>query len=206
MSVSLILLLVTSLISIAAFYNQRLFDTFKFNAFRIKHDNEPWRFFTYALVHADWLHLIVNMYVLNSFGPAVEGYFRYFFGTKGFFYFLLLYLGGIVFSVMPTYGRNKENLFYNAVGASGAISAVVFSIIIFNPFMRLSLIFLPFSFPAAFFGTAYLLYSYLMARKGEGPIGHDTHFWGGVFGIVFTVALKPALLLSFVQQIIQMLR
>lgn len=206
MSVSLILLLVTSLISIAAFFNQRLFNTFKFNAFRIKHDNETWRFITYALLHADWLHLFINMYVLNSFGPAVEGYFRYFFGTKGIFYFLLLYLGGIVFSVMPNYGRNKENLFYNAVGASGAISAVVFSIIIFNPFMRLSLIFLPFSFPAVFFGAAYLLYSYLMARKGEGPIGHDTHFWGGVFGIVFTVALKPALLLSFVQQIVQILR
>ncbi|MGC8866293.1 MAG: rhomboid family intramembrane serine protease [Bacteroidales bacterium] len=182
-----------------------MFDKLKFNAFRIKYDKEQWRFITYAFLHADWIHLFINMYVLYSFGPAAERYFMYYFGTKGVFYFMLLYLGGIVFSVTPTFGRHKENLLYNAVGASGAISAVVFSIIIFNPFMRLSLIFLPFSFPAVLFGAAYLLYSYLMARKGDGPIGHDTHFWGGVFGIAFTVALKPAILLSFVQQIIQSL-
>lgn len=123
--------------------------------------------------------------------------------NKRSFYFILLYVGGAALSVIPAYGRNKENPFYNAVGASGAISSVVFAIIIINPFASLSLIFLPISFPAVLFGMVYLVYSYIMARKGDGPIGHDTHFWGGIFGMAFTGALKPSLFISFANNIIQ---
>ncbi len=203
MSISLIIIIITSIVSVTAFNNVRLFDTLKFNAACIKTANEQWRFISYALLHADWIHLFINMYVLYGFGPALEGYYRFIFGSKGIFYFILLYLGGAALSVIPAYGRNRENPFYNAVGASGAISSVVFAIILLNPFASLSLIFLPFSFPAVFFGAAYLIYSYIMARKGDGPIGHDTHFWGGIFGMVFTITLKPVLFVSFVKQIIQ---
>ncbi|MDK2908532.1 MAG: hypothetical protein PWR20_99 [Bacteroidales bacterium] len=203
MYISLIIIIITTIASIIAFYDRRLFDALKFNAAHIQSGNEQWRFISYALLHADWIHLFINMYVLYGFGPVIENYYRFIFGTKGVFYFILLYVGGAALSVIPAYGRNKENPFYNAVGASGAISSVVFAIIIINPFASLSLIFLPISFPAVLFGMVYLVYSYIMARKGDGPIGHDTHFWGGIFGMVFTIALKPVLFLSFVKQIIQ---
>lgn len=203
MFISLIIIIITTIVSIIAFYDRRLFDALKFNAAHIHSGNEQWRFISYALLHADWIHSFINMYVLYGFGPVIENHYRFIFGTKGVFYFILLYVGGAALSVIPAYGRNKENPFYNAVGASGAISSVVFAIIIINPFASLSLIFLPISFPAVLFGMVYLVYSYIMARKGDGPIGHDTHFWGGIFGMAFTGALKPSLFISFANNIIQ---
>lgn len=205
MSISLVIIVITTLISVLAFANSKIFETLKFNAAHINSGNERWRFFSYALLHADGFHLFVNMYVLFGFGPSLESAFRYIFGVKGWFYYLLLYLGGTAISVIPAYGRNKENPFYNAVGASGAISSVVFAFILLNPMSKISLIFIPIPLPAILFGIAYLVYSFIMARKGEGPIGHDTHFWGGIFGIVFTIALKPVLFLIFVKQIISYL-
>jgi len=196
------IIILTVAVSILGFMRSDVFDRLKFNPAHIRTGNEHWRFLSYALLHADFIHLLVNIFVLHSFGPSVESLFRILFGTKGTWYFALLYVGGTALSVLPAYGRNKDNLFYSAVGASGAISAVVFSMIIMNPMSRLSFIFIPISFPAIVFGVAYLAYSWIMAKKGDGPIGHDTHFWGGIFGIVFTIALKPVLVINFVHQIL----
>ena len=141
------------------------------------------------------------MYVLYNFGLLVESYFGYFFGGKASYYYLMLYLGGLAISVVSAYQKNKGNIFYNAVGASGAISGIIFSAIIFNPFMSLRFIFIPISFPAILFGAAYLIYSWFMSKKGDSQIGHDAHFWGGVYGIVFTIVLKPALAINLFEQL-----
>ncbi|HAL64027.1 MAG TPA: rhomboid family intramembrane serine protease, partial [Bacteroidales bacterium] len=101
------------------------------------------------------------------------------------------------------YQKNKGNIFYNAVGASGAISGIIFSAIIFNPFMSLRFIFIPISFPAILFGVAYLVYSWFMSKKGDSQIGHDAHFWGGIYGILFTIILKPALAVNLIEQLTQ---
>lgn len=198
---TLFILLITISVSVAAFYRRQVFDSLKFNAALIQDAREGWRFLTYGLVHADWMHLAVNMFVLYNFGPVVEAAFRYNFGAKGVFYYVLLYVGALAISVAPAYARHKNDVFYNAVGASGAVSAVVFSLILFYPGLTLRLFFLPVDFPAVLFGVAYLVYSWYMARKGEGPVGHDAHFWGGVFGFVFTFALSPRLLSEFIRQL-----
>ena len=125
-----IIIAITVFVSITAFNNYRIFDKLKFNAYFIKHSKEAYRFFTYGLIHADWTHLIINMFVLHSFGRIVEFFFKNYFGVKGIFYFLLLYIGGIVLSVVASFQKNKDNIYYNSVGASGAVSAVVFSSII----------------------------------------------------------------------------
>lgn len=200
--VSYIIIAVTAIISIAAFTNQSLFDRLSFNAYKIHHLNQFYRFLTNGFIHADWMHLAVNMFVFLSFGQMVEDAFAYFFGPgKGTYFFLLLYLGGIMLSSLPSYAKHKNDSWYNAVGASGAISGVLFASILISPLSGIRFIFIPFDIPAFIFGILYLIYSAYMARKGQDNIGHDAHFWGALFGIAFTILLKPALLLGFISQI-----
>jgi membrane associated rhomboid family serine protease len=195
---TLLLIIITCVISILAFSNQEMMNRLKFNAYFIKHSSESWRFLSYALVHADYMHLIINMFVLYSFGTAVELYYKMVFPGKAVFYYLLLYVGGIAMSVLSSYGKQKDNIYYNAVGASGAVSAVVFSSIIFNPAMPIRFIFIPIDIPAYIFGGFYLFYSWYMSRKASDNIGHDAHFWGAVFGVLFTILLKPSLAIHFI--------
>jgi membrane associated rhomboid family serine protease len=196
-----LIIAITALVSVFSFSNRNLFGRLTYSPFGIKYNREGYRFFSYALVHADVVHLLVNMFVLYSFGSVVEYYYSELFGIKGYLYFVLLYLGGVVLSVTPAYGKHKDNPAYSAVGASGAVSAVVFASILFNPLAPIGILFIPFNVPAIVFGTLYLVYSAYMTGKAVDNVGHDAHFWGAVFGIFFTLAIKPALAVHFYQTI-----
>ena len=198
---NLAIIILTSLISIYAFFNHDIFDRLKFNPYAIKHHGQGWRFFTYGLVHADWIHLFINMFVLYSFGKAVIDAYHFYFDVKGYLFFLLLYVGGIIFSVLFDFGKHKDDSWYNAVGASGAVSSILFASILVYPTGSVYLFPIPFPIPSAVFGIIYLIYSMVMARRGSDNIGHNAHFWGAIFGIVFTAALKPRLVISFWNQI-----
>lgn len=198
---TLIIIGITVIISLVAFQRQDIFDRLKFNAWEINHRKEWLRFISYGFVHADWIHLLVNMFVLYSFGNIVEENFRFYFDLKAIIYYLLLYLGGIAFSTIWDFGKHKDNLYYNAVGASGAVTAVVFSSIILFPAGKIFKFFIPIGIPSPIFGLLYLIYSAYMAKRGTSNIGHSAHFWGAVFGIVFTVALKPAFLTGFIEHL-----
>jgi membrane associated rhomboid family serine protease len=198
---NLSVIIITALISIYAFFNTAFFDRMKFNAYAIRHHGQGWRFFTYGLIHADWVHLFINMFVLYSFGKAVIDAYHYYFDVKGYMFYLLLYIGGIVFSVLFDYGKHKNDAHYNAVGASGAVSAVLFASILVYPTGSVYLFPIPFPLPSVVFGVIYLVYSAVMARRASDNIGHNAHFWGAVFGIIFTIALKPILAVSFWNQI-----
>jgi len=195
------IIIITSVISILAFSNPKLLSQLQFNAYAIKNQKQGWRFFTYGLVHAGWGHLAINMFVLWSFGQIVFFLYQVHFGSIGILYFLLLYVGGIMFSVLFDYRRHKNDPWYNAVGASGAVAAVVFASIILYPAGGVYLFFIPIEIPSPIFGILYLVYSAYMARRGRDNIGHDAHFWGSVYGIVLTVALKPQLFLDFIYQL-----
>lgn len=196
-----VIIVLTSLISIWAFYNPEISNKLRFNAYAIKYGKQGYRFFSYALIHAGWVHLLINMFVLHSFGNLVEQVFHIVFGAKGYFFFILLYLGGIIFSVLFDFRAQKENPYYNAVGASGAVSAVVFASILLYPTGKISLLFLPIPIPSFIFGILYLVYSAYMAKRGGDNIGHSAHFWGAVFGILFTIILKPGFAVLFWGQI-----
>ena len=198
---NIIILVVTVVVSVLAFSNPVLFDRLKFSPYSIKHRKEAWRFGTYALVHAGWLHLLINMWVLYSFGSLVERAFRMHYGFKGFFYYLLFYVGGILFSVLFDYGKYKNNVYYSAVGASGAVSAVVFSSILIFPVGSIYLFPIPFAIPSWLFGILYLAYSAYMQRRGSDHVGHSAHFWGAIFGMLFTVVLLPGVLQNFFSQL-----
>lgn len=201
MYITYFLIGLTAITSIMAFSNRSLYEKLLFSPYMISAHRQGFRFLTHALVHADWMHLAVNMFVLLSFGRAVEFYFSSLFGIKGAYFYSLLYIGGIVLSSTPSYAKHKNDYLYRAVGASGAVSAVVFASIIINPLSPIRFVFLPIDIPAFIFGGMYLAYSAYMARKGSDNIGHDAHFWGAVFGLSFTVLLKPAIFTGFIGQI-----
>jgi membrane associated rhomboid family serine protease len=201
MLITYIIIIITASVSIPAFSNQELFARMRFNPYIIKETKQWYRFFSYGLLHANWAHLLMNMFVLYSFGEQVEYFMKLYFGLKGNLYYALLYVGAIIISVVPSFEKHKNDSWYNAVGASGAVSAVVFSSIIFWPTSKIMFLLLPIPIPATVFGILYLAYSAYMAKRGTDNIGHDAHFWGALFGVVFTIVLKPELALLFVQQL-----
>lgn len=196
---TIIIIVITALISVSAFSNRNIYRRLVFNAYDIKHFNNHYRFISYGFLHADWMHLIVNMLVLYMFGSGVESFFSMLWPGKGWFYFILLYMGGIAMSTIPSFGKHKDDYSYNAVGASGAVSAVLFSFILFQPLNKVYFFLIPVGIPAVIFGVLYLAYSWYMSKKNIDNIGHDVHFWGAVYGMVFTLAIKPAIGINFLQ-------
>jgi len=187
-----IIIAITCLVSIPAFGNRGMFSRLLFNPSIIRSDKEWYRFLTHALLHADFIHLAMNMYVMYMFGSMVERFFISAFGELGGeVRFFLLYFISIFASVLPSYEKHKNDYHYNAVGASGAVSAVVFAAILLNPWMSLSLMFIPLPIPAPVFGILYLVYCWYMAKRGGDNIAHDVHYWGSLFGVVFTLVVLP---------------
>lgn len=201
MLITWLIIIFTTGTSLIAFNRNEIFDRWKFNPYLTLHSRQWYRFFTYGLLHVGWFHLIINMFVLYSFGEQVEFFMNYVFGPSGRVYYILLYVGGIIISVIPSFLKHRNHEWYNAVGASGAVSAVVFSSIIFWPSSKIMFLFIPYPIPASIFGIIYLIFSAYMARRASDNIGHDAHFWGALFGALFTIALKPSLALSFFYQL-----
>ncbi len=201
MSITLWIIIITSIVSIIGFGNQDFMDKLKFNPYKIFYQKEYYRIFTHAFLHANWLHLFINMLVLFSFGTMVEYYFIGFWGSKGRLFFLILYLTSILFSVLFSLKKHKEDIFYNAVGASGAVSAVVFTSIFFEPW-NLVYFFGLIPIPAIIFGAIYLFYSYKMSREDRASvIAHDVHFWGAVYGFLFPMLLNFKMLYYFLAKL-----
>lgn len=197
----LIIIAITTIISIITLYNPDLFYRLKFNPFLVLHSKQWYRFFTHAFVHVGWMHLFFNMWVLYLFGGIVLDWYCSLFGTKGYYFFVLLYVGAIMISSLPSFGKHKNDPYYSAVGASGAVSAVLFASILFYPTGKIMIFPIPIGIPAFIFGILYLIYSAYMSKRGGDNIGHDAHFWGALFGVLFTIAIEPGIALYFVEQI-----
>ena len=200
MSLTLLLVIMTSVLSYQAFNNADMRNKMLFHPVSIRESGESYRFLTHGFVHADWQHLLINMLVLYQFGQIAEQIFSLIFGgSMGAIMFVFFYLSSIVFSAVPSYFKHKENRYYAALGASGATSALVFTYIFLDPWHWF--LFPP--LPAILFGAGYLWYSSYMDKKGMDNIGHDAHFWGAVYGILFIVLssliYRPALLQRFIE-------
>lgn len=156
------------------------------------------------MIYANFLHLALNMYSFWLFGSIVEQYYQALFGVWGNLFYVLLYFGSMVGAEIFPYLRQQDNYGYRSLGASGAVSAVVLTFILLAPWEDMYFFFIPIPIKAVFLGAAYLAYSYYAARKGNlGGIAHDVHFFGGLFGMAFTIALKPSLVQHFYYSIMQ---
>lgn len=195
---------ITVLISYIAFQNRELSAKLQFNAAQIIHRNEYYRLISHAFIHANWSHLGVNMLVLYFFGRNIILFLGYYFGNRATAYFLLLYFGGILASNIWSLIKHKNNYYYNAVGASGAVSAVLFATIFFQPWEPLYL-FAILPIPGILFAAGYLFYSYQMSKKKTDNVAHDAHFLGAVFGFIFPILLKPDLFQRFIDNLFSFL-
>ncbi len=172
-----------------------------FNAYSVHHQKQWYRLLSHALVHGDWMHLGVNMFVLWSFGTSVERYFNAYFGLKGSFMFIILYLGGVAFASLSALIKQRDNFSYNSVGASGAVGAVLFASILLNPASKIYLFFIPIGIPAFLFGPLYIAYEMYMEKRSSDNIAHDAHYWGAIFGFILPLLFEPKLFLVFIDQI-----
>jgi membrane associated rhomboid family serine protease len=199
---TLVIVIITSVISIIAFYNETLMSRFMFNPYQVYYRKELWRLITHGFLHADWIHLIINMIVFYSFGRNVEawmfqlksaGYIR-----SPYFTYSLLYFGGIIVSTLISLVRHHKNYFYNSVGASGAVSAIIFTSIFFSPLERIYF-FAAIPIPGIVFAVIYLVYSSFMSRRSQDNINHDAHFAGAIFGFIFPALISVKLISHFLQ-------
>lgn len=200
MNITLIIILVTCGVSFMAWNNKVLYDKLIFNPYSIFHRNEWYRLFSGALLHADIPHLVINMFVLFSFGSFIEQVYELYI-PGGLAMYVAMYILSVAAANIKTLIENKNNVWYNAVGASGAVSAVVFAFVLFAPIEKI-LFFGIIPIPAFLYGLLYLVYSQYMAKKGTDNIGHDAHFFGAVFGFVFTGLMRPELFQMFVSKIL----
>ncbi|MEO8582627.1 MAG: rhomboid family intramembrane serine protease [Flavitalea sp.] len=191
---TIIIIVITCLVSVAALNNNRVLNELIFYTPSVT-DNKQWyRFFTSGFIHGDYMHLAFNMYALYLFGSNVEGSFIEIFGAKGNLIYLLMYLSALFFSLLPTFMRHRNDASYSSLGASGAVSAVIFANILLMPLQGIGLVFIPGIFiPGFLFGFIYLIFSSYLDRKGGGNINHSAHIWGALYGMAFLIVVSFAL-------------
>ena len=199
---TLVIVIITVLCSIAAFRFRDLLYRFDLSPYHMVHKKEYYRIFTHAFLHTDYMHLGINMLVLYSFGTGVEQIFKHNLEAGGLifsgpFFYILLYVSAIVLSAISTVARYRNNESYSAVGASGAVSAVVFTYIFFAPLQKIYF-FMVLPIPGIVFGVLYLIYSSYMSRRSKDNINHEAHFWGALAGFIFPILLEPSLFMVFI--------
>jgi membrane associated rhomboid family serine protease len=153
----------------------------------ITNKNQWYRFITCGFIHADIVHLAFNMLSFYMFGEAVENNFNYIFKQNGNVIFLILYFSSLVVCLIPTYLKNKHNTYYRSLGASGAVSAIVFVGIFLFPTAKIGIFILPPIIPGFIFAPIYLYISWHLAKKGEDNINHSAHIWGAFYGLIFFI-------------------
>lgn len=193
LSITLILVIITALVSIRGFGSPKVIDDLIFYPPAVTHRNQWYRFFSCGLIHADWGHLIFNMLALYLFGKGVEEAFVDLIGPAGRYIYLLMYLSALLISLLPTYFKNKENYHYRSLGASGAVSAVIFAGLMLAPETEVFIFFIPIPIPGFIFAPLYLLISAIMDKKGNTNINHSAHIWGAVYGLAFVIMLGRAI-------------
>lgn len=200
--VTLILIVITVAISLLCFSRPGLFEAMKFSAYDVWHRRQWHRMISYGAVHGGWGHLLFNMITLYCFGRIVEQYFGAAFGaTTGPVLYAVLYVTSLAVSTIWDLIKFRDDPAYSAVGASGAVSAILFAAILFEPRMGIYIYLIPIPVPAYIFAPVYLIYCIIMARKNMDNIGHSAHFWGAVYGLVFPLMLRPDIFTHFLSQL-----
>lgn len=192
--VASIIFLFTVITSVYAFNDASLFGKFMLHPYSVANGKKYYTFITSGLIHADWMHLFFNMFTFIAFAFKLET-------LLGHWQFGLLYFVSMVLADIPSVLKHKENFRYNSLGASGAISAVLFSFILFYPLSELMIFPIPFSIPAIIFGVLYLVYCYFMAKQSRDNINHDAHLFGALAGLIITLLLVKGIIPNFLGQL-----
>ncbi|WP_257670188.1 rhomboid family intramembrane serine protease [Parapedobacter tibetensis] len=190
----------TIVTSIYTFSNHHLFGKFMLHPYSLSRGQRLHTLLTSGLIHRDWGHLLFNMLTFYFFGFSLEALLASL-SAWGHVQFAVIYILGLVLSDIGTVIKQKNNLSYYSLGASGAICAVLFSFILFDPKMMLG-IFMVIPMPAWLFGILFLGYCVWASKNAKDNINHDAHFYGAIFGIVLTIIFYPWVIQHFIDQFI----
>jgi membrane associated rhomboid family serine protease len=193
--VASIIFLFTIVTSIYAFNDTSLFGRFMLHPYSVSRKHKVYTLITSGLIHADWMHLIFNMITFLSFGFPLER-------AIGSWQFGLIYLVGLILSDIPTVIKHKNDMWYNSLGASGAVSAVLFSAILLAPFNSIFIFPIPFPIWSIIFGPLYLVYCVYASRQSRDNINHDAHFFGALTGLILTIIVVPGVISGFLNQLL----
>lgn len=192
-----ILIAVTVLVSWLAFERPALLERLILWPPAIDRKKQYDRLLTHGFIHADWSHLLFNMITLYFFGRVIEAVMRQWIGPLGF---VLFYLSAIVIAILPTYLRHRHDPHYRSLGASGAVSAVMFAFILLQPWSLIFVFFLP--MPAILYAVAYVAYSFWMDRRGGDNINHSAHLSGAIYGVLFMLLMEPRVGSVFIERLL----
>jgi membrane associated rhomboid family serine protease len=187
LTITLIIVILTCVVSFTAFSNKKVIDDLIFYPPAISQRHQWYRFITCGFIHADFMHLAFNMFSFYLFGNNVEEAFIQLFPGYGKGLYLAMYLLALFVCLLPTYFKNKDNYYYRSLGASGAVSAVIFVGVFLEPLNKIYLFFIPVGIPGFIFGPLYLILSAYLSRKGTSHINHSAHFWGAIFGVAYFI-------------------
>lgn len=202
MSATLLIIIITAIISIYAWNNQQFYGKWMFNPYLAWHRKEYFRFLTSGFVHANYIHLIINLLTFFFFAPHVEHIYERLYPGYGMVLFGGLYFSAIILSEIPTLYRHKDQPGYNSVGASGGVAAVVFASILFKPLNKICLYFM-LCLPGFILGALFLVYSYYQSKRMADNINHDAHFYGAIYGIIYSIILYPDVITHFINELSQ---
>jgi membrane associated rhomboid family serine protease len=193
--VACIIAVITLIVTFIAFYNEDAYNKLILQPYNVSRGKYIYTLITSGLIHADLMHLLFNGMTYYFFAFDLEK-------ILGHWEFGLLYIFSLILSDIPSVIKHKNDFWYRSLGASGAISGVVFSAILFNPLGDMGLIFIPkFHIPAVLFGVLYLVYCSYSSKKGIGNINHDAHFFGALSGVLITIILVPQVIPYFVHSV-----
>jgi len=198
-TITISIIVLTCLISVTALNNSRIMDDLIFWPPAISIRHQYYRFITCGLIHADFLHLGFNMVTLYFFGRALEVYYRGQLGLQHYWY-LVLYISALVVANIPSYAKRKDDYNYRSLGASGAVCAVLFAFILLDPWEKLY-IFAALPVPAILYAVIFMAYSIYMSKRGGDNVNHDAHLWGAIYGVTFTIVLRPTVISSFINEL-----
>lgn len=200
-SITIILIVISVAASLYAWNKPEVMYKWIFNPYSVYTKQEYWRFVTSGFIHQDYMHLFFNMFTLYFFGSVIEQYYTYLFGgTTGIVLYIGMYLVAIIVSDVATYIKHRNDPSYNSLGASGGVSAIVFSAIMFDPTSNIYLFGL-IGIPGFILGALFLLYSYQRSKQMRDRINHDAHLYGALFGVIFTIIIEPNVISHFISEI-----
>lgn len=192
--VASVLFVITLVLSVMALYNETLHNEFTLDPHSIAKGDKLWTVITSGFIHNDWMHLLFNMWSFFAFAFQLET-------IIGHWQFGLLYMASLILSDLPSISKHKDDYWYRSLGASGAISAVIFSYILFNPMADFRMFPFPFPIKAIIFGVLYLVYCAYASKQSRDTINHDAHFFGALSGIMITILLYHDVVNSFIEQL-----
>lgn len=203
MSYTVIIIALTAIMSFLAFKNRDLFYKLALNPYDVFRKNQWYRIITHGFIHADFTHLFVNMFVLYSFGSYVEVVLGSL-SSLGNVIYVIFYFSSLIFASIYDLVTKKNNYLYNSIGASGAVSATIFTSILISPWSKIYLMAV-IPIPSVLFGVLYIIYEQYMNKRSKGNINHKAHLWGAAWGLIFPIIIEPKLFIHFVNQLLEVL-